>query len=122
MVKIKFRINQQKQWLISLKEKRAIRNRYLAKIAGVTERTIRSWINEETTVSETAMLLFCQKFNISIPKNINRLDDYWYLKKCAKKGALARMKLHGLLGNIETRRKGGIISQQRRRENPKHIL
>jgi len=65
------------------------------------------------------MLLFCQKFNISIPKNINRLDDYWYLKKCAKKGALARMKLHGLLGNIETRRKGGIISQQRRRENPK---
>lgn len=53
-----------------------------------------------------------------MPTRFKILEPYWYIKKYAKRGASARQKLYGLLGNKETRQKGGLISQQRRRENP----
>ena len=46
------------------------------------------------------------------------VDDYWYVTKGARKGALKRMELYGSFGTEGGRRKGGINSQLRRRENP----
>lgn len=44
------------------------------------------------------------------------IDDYWYIKKAATKGAYARMRKYGDLGTPEGRRKGGLnsISSHRR--------
>lgn len=53
-----------------------------------------------------------------MPIGFKILDSYWYIKKYARKGALARQARYGLLGNKETRRKGGLMSQQKRREYP----
>lgn len=56
-------------------------------------------------------------------QNLKRLssfgaDDFWYVTKGARKGALRRLELYGDLGTPEGRRKGGINSQLRRKENP----
>ena len=58
------------------------------------------------------------KFSIPLPKNFKILPRSWHLQKAASKGGLKRQELYGLLGNIESRKKGGIISQQKRKENP----
>lgn len=90
----------------------------LANLCKVSERTFRDWLRGKYTISEKSLFLLIDKFKLPIPRNIHLLDDYWYVKKGAKKGALKRLELYGPLGTPEGRRKGGIISQIRRRENP----
>lgn len=90
----------------------------LAKISGVNPRTFRDWHRGKYNISKGSLLRLSKYFNAPIPTNIKYLSDYWYVSKGARKGAMRRLELYGLLGNKESRRKGGIISQQRRRENP----
>lgn len=52
-----------------------------------------------------------------MPEIIEEREDFW-TKKYARKGALARLKKYGPPGTPKGRRKGGLISQQKRRENP----
>ncbi len=122
MTRIQFKKNKQREWFEYFINKNIVSKHKLAKICRVTVRTIRAWIHEDTTIPEMALLKICKEFNVSLPEGIKRLDDYWYIQKGSRKGALVRMKLYGPPGSIETRRKGGIISQQRRRENPDKYL
>lgn len=90
----------------------------LAKICNVSERTIRDWKREKFTLSEIALLKIQKKFHVAIPKGIKRLGNYWYIEKGAKLGGLKHLELYGPPGTPEGRKKGGKVSQQRRRENP----
>lgn len=122
MTRIQFEKNKQREWFEYFINSNIVSKHTLAKICGVTVRTIRAWLHEDTTISENALLQICEELNVSQPEGIKRLDDYWYIQKGARKGALARMKLYGPPGSIESRRKGGIISQKRRHENPDKYL
>lgn len=53
-----------------------------------------------------------------MPQDITIVSDFWYVTKGARKGALRRMELYGPPGTAEGRKKGGIISQLKRKENP----
>lgn len=90
----------------------------IARICGVSGRTIRDWRREKYTISEKALELLHQNFRIMIPPTIKKVSDYWYVTKGARKGALKKLKIYGPPGTVEGRKKGGRISQQRRQEQP----
>lgn len=50
--------------------------------------------------------------------NIKKLNDYWYTESGSSIGDKIRYKLYSPPGTIEDRKKGGRISQKRRREDP----
>ncbi len=80
-------------------------------------RSFRDWARCEYTVPYDIAMKLAKRFKISLP-NFRELDEYWYVQKGAKKGGLENYRLYGLVGNRESRRKGGLTSQRKRLENP----
>lgn len=118
MARIVFPKGEQAIWLNKILEETQSSVNEIAKNCKVSARTFRDWRREKYTISQNALLKLQKVGNLSIPLNIQILPDFWYVIKGARKGALKRMKLYGALGDIESRRKGGKISQQKRKENP----
>ena len=120
--RIKLTKNQQKDFFKEIKIKSQMGAEQLGGLCNVTGRTIRDWASTKYTLPQKVALLLSKSFGVALPTGFKILDQYWYIKKYARKGALARQKLYGLLGNTETRRKGGIVSQARRKEYPNKYL
>lgn len=116
--RILFPKGQQSRWISEILHKYQISIDHLANICGLSSRTIRDWRKEKFTVSEAALLRIINKFNINYPLDIKQLSDYWYVIKGSKLGAKKRLELYGPPGTPEGRRKGGKISQQRRKMFP----
>lgn len=114
--------NQQIDFLLKVKTKSQMSSDGIGNLCGVTGRTIREWSRAKYTLPLSSALLISKKIGVALPKDFKVLKQYWYIQKYARKGALARQKIYGLLGNAETRRKGGMVSQQRRREDPEKYL
>ena len=90
----------------------------LGKLCNVTGRTIRDWARAKFTLPQQTGLLLSKEFGVNLPVGFKVLGQYWYIQKYAGLGGKATYRLYGLLGNIESRRKGGKVSQERRREDP----
>ena len=118
MSRILFKNGNQSQFLINIKQLSKLNTDQLALLCSVSPRTFRDWLRGKYTISDGALSALKHKLEIRIPKDIEIIDDYWYVTKGARKGALRRMELYGHLGTEEGRRKGGRNSQLRRRENP----
>lgn len=118
MPRIIFQDNNQSQFIKNVKEANGLSNKELASLCGVHERTFRDWMRSKYSISEKAFKILAAKYGSPLPKNIKIVDDYWYVTKGARKGALRRNKLYGPPGSVASRIKGGIISQSRRRTDP----
>lgn len=118
MPRIIFKSDKQSQFLKEVKQYSALNVDELALLCSVSPRTFRDWLRGKYTISEDALLALKNKLKIKLPEDIEVVDDYWYVTKGARKGALKRMELYGSLGTEEGRHKGGTNSQLRRRENP----
>lgn len=118
MSRVAFPDGEQEVWVNELLNKANVSVEEAAGICGVSERTFRDWRRSKYTISEKAMLQLCKHFRVSAPLDTQRLPDFWYVEKGARKGAMRRMEIYGPPGDKESRRKGGLVSQQRRRENP----
>lgn len=118
MARIIFAKGGQSKWINDLVKKFKMRNTDLALICHVSGRTLRDWRREKFNISDNALLKLCNHFNLSFPLGVKTVPDYWYVLKGARKGALRRMELYGPPGTPEGRRKGGRISQLKRKENP----
>lgn len=91
----------------------------LGELCKISGRALRDWARAKYLPAYEASKILSNKFRINLPKGFKTLNPYWYItKENSKRGAFARLQLYGPPGNLETRRKGGIISQQRRRSNP----
>lgn len=90
----------------------------LAKLCRVSGRSFRDWARGKYKMPIKSARSLSKRFNTALPKNYGILNEYWYIPKIAKMGAVARYKLYGPPGSIESRRKGGLISQQNREKNP----
>jgi len=90
----------------------------LSKIFNINGRTLSDWRRENSTLSYSALLNLCNTYNIPLPVKIKILPQFWYVKKGARQGALVRNKLYGNPGTTEGRRRGGIVSSRRFREDP----
>lgn len=117
-MRVSFPKGKQSVWINKLVEKTNLSIGEIAKACGVSERTVRDWRREKYTLSEKALLKLSKYFNIPIPSDAHYLSDYWYVSKGARKGALRRLELYGPPGTTEGRKKGGRISQLRRKLHP----
>ena len=115
MSRISFPKGEQTKWINKLLVDNNISVKDLSKLAGVCSRTLRDWRREKFTISEKAFLLINQQFHLNKPSNISLLNNYWYVLKGVKKGALRRLALYGPLGTLEGRKKGGRTSQLKRK-------
>lgn len=118
MTRIIFPKGEQNNFLNEILQREKIDIDKLAKICRVSSRTIRDWRREKFTLPEKALLQIRKKINIKIPLDIKYLPDYWYVLKGAKAGGLKRLKMYGPPGTLEGRKKGGRISQLKRKIHP----
>lgn len=120
MTRLKFKKQSEREnFFYDLKNASALRTEELAKMCDVSPRSFRDWFRGKYLPSTEHIQFFSSKFGIPVPANVVYLEEKWHLSTAASKGGLARHKKHGLLGNIETRKKGGLVSQTRRKEDPK---
>lgn len=118
MPRIIFKSDNQSQFLRELKQNSRLNTDKLASLCNVSPRTFRDWLRGKYSISETSLLALRDKLGINLPEDVEVVSDYWYVTKGARKGGLRRMELYGSIGTEEGRRKGGMNSQLKRRENP----
>jgi intein/homing endonuclease len=120
MTRLKFKEQSEREsFFRELKNRSGLRSEELAKMRSVSARTFRDWSRGKYLPSTEHILFFSSNFGIPVPVNVAYLEEKWHLPFAASKGGFARQEKHGLLGNIETRKKGGLMSQKRRTEDPK---
>jgi len=101
-----------------IKEKSGLSNEVLGSFIGVSGRSFGDWVNRKTLPSKEGVLRLGQKFKIMVPKILEEREEFWSGRIHGRKAALKRLKIYGPPGTPEGRRKGGLVSWQRRRENP----
>ena len=109
---------EQKDYFSRIKLKSNLSWLELAKQFRISEKTMRDWARAVYTPDYKIVKILSRKYSVPLPLNTTILPTYWYIKKSASLGGFARFKKYGAPGDRETRRRAGIISQQRRRENP----
>ena len=92
----------------------------IAEITQVCDRTVRDWRREKNNIDFFSLFLICYKIRTNFPKDIKILPPYWSTKKASKLGGKRHIELYGPPGTMESRRKGGINSQKKFRENPEY--
>jgi len=106
------------QFFNNLLEKSQVNLDVLALQYGMSGRTFRDWRRGKFFPSLEILKAISKDFRIKLPL-FKVLPRYWYItSENTRKAALAKMALYGPPGTPEGRRKGGLISQRNRRENP----
>ena len=90
----------------------------IAHICGICERTLRDWRREKFYMKYEAAQALSKETSIPLryPKEI--LPDHWNVQRIASIGAKRKYAIYGNPGTAEGRKKGGINSQRKFRENP----
>lgn len=119
MPRIKFKKTSQIKFLEEVQKELEVNWPRLAKILKVHPRCLSDWKRGKYTITEK-VLKQCIKLTrgkVEVPP-YKILPDFWSVEKAARKGGLVIAQRYGSFGTLEGRRKGGLISQQRRKENP----
>lgn len=109
---------QQRKFLELVKSRTRLKWDELGKIVGISGRTLRDWRREIFLGSNKALLKLSKFSGMELPEIKEIRKEYWSIHKAARIGAIKRNEIYGPPGNAESRRKGGLVSQQRRREKP----
>lgn len=117
MDRLSFKSGMLNGFISQVQTKLAVNSDKLAKLLGLSGRTIRDWRREKFKPTKEHVLKMSNLSGIIVPDYII-LPPYWNIPKAAKLGGKKTYELHGLLGNIETRSKGGKSSWLKRKGNP----
>lgn len=104
-MRVQFKSGKQKEFLEKTQEVLGLNNDRMAELIGVHSRSFRDWKREKFLVPLFAIKKLCTKLKIPIPKNITLVDQYWYAKKGARIGGIARYQKYGSIGDPEVRKK-----------------
>lgn len=118
MTRAIFLNNEQSAWIEKIAEKSKFSNNELAEICEVSGKTFRDWRRGKFTISGKALLKLSKTFDEPIPSTVKNVDNFWYVEKGARKGALRRLEIYGPPGTMEGRKKGGRNSQINRKLHP----
>lgn len=117
MDKLLFQENELRNFITQVQIKLNLNTDQLAKLVGISGRTLRDWKREKFNPQKEILLKFSKLSRISLP--VHRvLPQFWHNKIAAKLGGKKTYELYGLLGDKKSRSKGGKISWLRRQENP----
>ena len=83
----------------------------------VSERTLRAWRSGKHKPDAYIVSSLAKQMDIRMGVH-SLVDDYWFTHKAAVLGGKARAEKYGVLGTVESRRRGGRVSQARRKNNP----
>jgi len=92
----------------------------LARVVGLSERTLRDWKRDKLHASKEVFDMLSRQYHVPLPKIQEVKPEYWSTDQYRNEAITAwKKKYKGkMVGTIEDRRKGGIVAQQRRREDP----
>jgi hypothetical protein len=113
-----FNKDQQIEYFKELKNGSHLTSDKLGEFIGISGRSFRDWMSGKTLPTNEGVKKLSKKFNILPPKIIEIRSENWSGSFNGRNAALARIKKHGPPGTKDGRKKGGKISQLRRRENP----
>lgn len=94
----------------------------IAKLSGVTERTVRNWRSGKYTVPIEQHRRMSVFLNGQGMPQTETLPDWWNNKEAGRKGHAAQVDEHGQLGTQEGRRLGGTTSYERRKDKSGDIF
>lgn len=92
----------------------------LAKQLGVSGRTLADWQREKFYPNQDTLAKLSKLANLPLPTPTEIRKDWWSGQVNGPAGAKARFNKHGCSFTREQARKGGRVSQQRRKENPEY--
>ena len=104
------------KFLQNVQDRLNLSSESLAKLVGVSGRTLRNWKQERYTPDNKTIESLSRVSGVQIPKH-QILDKYWYKKLGAGSGGKRRFDKHGALGDAESRSKGGKHSWLRRKKD-----
>jgi hypothetical protein len=116
--RVKFLKGKQGLFIDSVVKRLNVGRDKLSEIFNIDKRTLSDWCREKSTMSYKALLDLCKNYNISVPKGIRVLPQFWYVNKAAKLGGLIRNKLYGNFGTLEGRIKGGLATIKKFTQKP----
>jgi intein/homing endonuclease len=108
-----FAKGKQRLFIDSLVEKLYLDNDKLCESFNIKKRTLSDWRREISTMSYGALLGLCRKHNISFPKEVRVMPQFWYVRKGARKGGLIRNEKYGNPATAEGRRRGGLTTMRK---------
>lgn len=117
MYRLHFKKGELRQFITDAQNKLGVNSEKLGKYVGVSGRTINDWKREKFNPSNEIINKLSKLTLIPVPKH-KILNKFWYVKKGAKLGGKRTYELYGLMGNKETRAKGGWMSWIKRKNNP----
>lgn len=103
--RVEFRPGKQKEFLELVRNKLEIKNKYLAKLIGVSTKTLNDWKRGKYCMAFDSLKFLCKKAGITIPVDIKTKDRFWYVSMGAKTGWIAVYKKYGYLGGDPEKRK-----------------
>lgn len=119
MSRIKFENGAQAKFLASLPHECGLTWSQISKKIQVHPRSLSDWRRGKYTIPEeifSKLISICGK-RVHVP-DYEILPDFWNIKAAAKMGGLVTSKKYGGPGTAGGRKKGGQISQKRRRLHP----
>ena len=118
MSRLVFRKGEQAKFLVGVMDSLNINSDELGSLIGISGRSFRYWISEKTLGTRKGLLKLSQLSGIELPRIIEEREDWWSGRVNGRSAAQIRIMRCGPPGCEWGRRKGGLVSQQKRRENP----
>ena len=101
-----FQKGKQKFFIFRIRKILNLSNEKLARILGISSRTVRDWQKEKFSMSLGAIKILCQKIKQPIPRDIKIKSRYWYVASGSSAGGLAVIKKYGYIcGDPEYRKR-----------------
>ncbi|MFA6526360.1 MAG: LAGLIDADG family homing endonuclease [Candidatus Buchananbacteria bacterium] len=110
MDRIIFKKGLQNKFLFEIKLASSLNNKELGNLCSVHGHTIGDWMKESSSMPFDIADKLSQKFNIDLP-DYRVESSSQRLSRAGKIGGRARFEKYGILGDIESRRRGGTNSQ-----------
>jgi hypothetical protein len=119
MPRVKIEKDQQIKFFKDILEKSGTDWLGLAGILRIHPRSLSDWKKGKYTIPKKVFDR-CVKLigkGLKIP-SYKIFPDFWSIEKASKKGGLITARRHGGPGTLEGRKKGGLVSQERRKQHP----
>jgi len=113
MVRVRFKGYRQSEFLKGVLKHTCLTSKEAARVCNVCGRTFRDWKRGKYQMNYDALSRLCKASKVPIPKDIEKLPEFWSINKAASLGGKRRFELYGAPGTIESRRKGGINSSKK---------